>query len=59
MALSALESHHHIDMPEISVGLMSAENEGSQVDFVWGVAMGLILGFFMIFLVCCVSYGFF
>lgn len=45
---TALEAPHRIDMPE--VGLMTGDNEGTQVDMIWGVAMGLILGFFMLFL---------
>ncbi|OQS02579.1 ubiquitin family protein [Thraustotheca clavata] len=43
-----LQTQHRIDMPEMS--LMTGENEGTQVDMIWGIAMGLILGFFMLFL---------
>ncbi|KAF0698761.1 Aste57867_10619 [Aphanomyces stellatus] len=42
------DSMHRIDMPDLA--LMVAENEGTTVDMVWGVAMGLLLGFFMLFL---------
>ncbi|KAF0715479.1 hypothetical protein AaE_011328 [Aphanomyces astaci] len=39
-------AHHRIDMPDMS----SVDNEGTTVDMVWGVAMGFVLGFFMLFL---------
>ncbi|KDO32841.1 hypothetical protein SPRG_02534 [Saprolegnia parasitica CBS 223.65] len=42
------DTQHRIDMPELA--LMGGDNEGTQVDMIWGVAMGLILGFFMLFL---------
>ncbi|OQR99088.1 ubiquitin family protein [Achlya hypogyna] len=42
------DTQHRIDMPELA--LMGGDNEGTQVDMIWGIAMGLILGFFMLFL---------
>ncbi|CAK4659177.1 unnamed protein product [Aphanomyces euteiches] len=47
--MDSQETFHRIDMPDMS--LMGIDNEGTTVDMIWGIAMGLILGFFMLFLV--------
>ncbi|CAK4958761.1 unnamed protein product [Aphanomyces euteiches] len=46
--MDSQETFHRIDMPDMS--LMGIDNEGTTVDMIWGIAMGLILGFFMLFL---------
>ena len=40
-----------IEMPQtdVSFSVLSAETEGSAVDMIWGILMGLLLGFILLF----------
>ena len=41
-----------IDLDRINGGIIPQENEGTGTEFLWGFLMGLLLGVFMLLMVC-------